>query len=147
MADVVVDASLVAKWGLFEEYTEEALALYEDWESAGVRRLAPTLLVSELANTLYKRVRRNEIPEERAREILAALLGLGLVLLDDAELADTAMALAQEFQLTTAYDAFYLSSAELAHCELWTADQRFFNSVSVRLPWVRWIGHYQASNP
>lgn len=147
MTDVVVDASLVAKWGLLEEYTDDALALYERWESAGVRRLAPTLLVSELANALYKRVQRNELSEGQAREMLTKLLALGFVLLDDAELAERAMALAWELRLRAVYDAFYLSSAELAQCELWTADQRFFNAVSGRLPWVHWIGHYEPAKP
>ena len=63
MTDIVLDASLVAKWGLLEERSEEALALYERWESEGGRCLAPSLLVNELTNALYKRVQREEISE------------------------------------------------------------------------------------
>ena len=143
MTDIVVDASLVAKWGLLEERSEEALALYERWESEGVRCLAPSLLVNELTNTLYKRVQREEISEKQAREVLSKLLGLAVVLFDDAELADRAMVLAREFRLRAVYDAFYLSSAELTRCELWTADERLYNTVRSDLPWVHWIGEFQ----
>jgi len=30
-------------------------------------------------------------------------------------------------------------------CELWTADERFFNSVRERQPRVRWLGEFSAA--
>jgi predicted nucleic acid-binding protein len=36
-----------------------------------------------------------------------------------------------------AYDVHYLALAELLGCELWTADEKFFNSVKKKKPQVR----------
>jgi len=37
--------------------------------------------------------------------------------------------IATRFGLSTAYDAYYLGLAEILGCELWTADEEFFNAV------------------
>ncbi|MBI5653900.1 MAG: type II toxin-antitoxin system VapC family toxin [Chloroflexi bacterium] len=38
------------------------------------------------------------------------------------------------------YDCYYLALAELMNCDLWTADERFYNSVKQKFTWVKWIG-------
>ncbi len=53
------------------------------------------------------------------------------------------MAIAQALNLPTIYDALYLALARDHGCEFWTADERLYNAVRDRLPWVHWIGVYQ----
>ena len=40
---VVVDASVALKWVLEEDGTDEALALWDRWQTAGERLIAPRL--------------------------------------------------------------------------------------------------------
>jgi predicted nucleic acid-binding protein len=35
-----------------------------------------------------------------------------------------------------------LSLAEEAGCEFWTADQKLYNAVKDRMPFVKWLGDY-----
>jgi predicted nucleic acid-binding protein len=46
----------------------------------------------------------------------------------------------ERFSLPSAYDAHYLALAESRQCECWTADERLWNPVRRKPPWVRWLG-------
>lgn len=47
--------------------------------------------------------------------------------------------------ISTIHDAHYLALAQTLDCEFWTADERLYNAVRDQLPWVRWLGLYDAS--
>lgn len=70
-------------------------------------------------------------------------IALKWVLVED----DSALALANQFNLSATYDAHYLALAERKGCEYWTADERLWNVVKTQLPWVRWLGERWASGP
>lgn len=57
---VVVDASMALKWIVMEPHTLEARVLLMQWTADCRSVLAPSLNSSEIANSLYKRVRRTE---------------------------------------------------------------------------------------
>ena len=42
-----------------------------------------------------------------------------------------------------AYDSHYLALAAILGLEFWTGDERLYNTVKHRLPWVKWLGDYQ----
>jgi predicted nucleic acid-binding protein len=141
MPYVAVDASLAAKVVFAEQYTAQTAALFGLWARSGFQPVAPPLIIVELTNSVYKRLRREDISLDDALNALAAMLGL------DIEVRDVgparALSLAHEHRLSTAYDGFYLALAQGQGCEFWTADQRLHNAVRHRLPWVHWIGEYQ----
>lgn len=140
---VVADASLALKWILSEPYSTEARALLKKWGEQGTTILVPHLLTPEVASALYKRVRRSDLSIDDARSLLADLLLLDLSFVDDATLSLRALEIAHDFALKAPYDAHYLILAEVAGCEFWTADERLWNSVKLRLSYVKWIGNYQ----
>ncbi|HEV2461169.1 MAG TPA: type II toxin-antitoxin system VapC family toxin, partial [Ktedonobacterales bacterium] len=72
---VVVDASVALKWLMVEAYADVAENMLRDWLIRGARILAPALLTSEIANALYKRVRRGELTPEDARKDMTSFLG------------------------------------------------------------------------
>jgi predicted nucleic acid-binding protein len=141
---VVVDASIALKWTINETDSSTALALLANWTDKEIEVHAPSLLVYEVTNALYRRVRRGEIPFEDARRGLTEII-FKVVEFDFPEDPDfniRAMELGQQFGLPAAYDSHYLALAESEGCELWTADLRMWNSVKGKLDWVRWLGDY-----
>ena len=144
-AVVVVDASLAAAWVLREPYSGLALALADDWASAGVETIAPGLMFTEVTSAIYKRVRRGELSLDDAREALDVALAFGVRLEHELDLHRKALVLAHRLNRPTPYDAHYLALAELRGCELWTADERLYNAVRFEFPWVRWIGEHTAA--
>jgi len=112
---LAVDASVVVKWYLPEDGSEQAASLLRD-------RVAPDLLAAEMGNVLWKKVRAGELQACEALDIVAAfsrecpvelrpgrpLLGLAL---------DIALR-----QGCTVYDALYAAVALTEGCPLVTAD-------------------------
>ena len=136
---VVVDASVALRWVLPEEGTEDALRLWDRWQRAAERVVAPPIFRSEVTNVLHVKVRRGHIGLHDAAEALDSLLSI--VEADEPEgLYDRALAMASEFGLSAAYDALYLALAEFRGCEVWTADLRLVRSVQQRFRQVRPLG-------
>jgi predicted nucleic acid-binding protein len=142
---VVVDASLAIKWVLKEPYTEQALALAEEWAAAGARPAAPCLLLVEATNVLHRRAMLGHISLSQARQLLAGLLDVGIEIRESPQIHFRAMELAHELQRPAVYDTHYLALADILGCDLWTADEWFFNSVKERQPQIRWLGEFRAS--
>ena len=141
---VVVDASIAIKWVLEESDSDRAEALLIEWNDKGISIYAPNLLVYEITNALYRKVRKGEITLDRAKEALAdiSLAEIDFDFSIDFALSTRAMELANLFSLPATYDSHYLALAERKECELWTADTRLWNSIRGKLEWVRWMGDY-----
>lgn len=131
------DASLAAKWLVNEEGTGAAVALLEQWADREIAVAAPPLLLIEVTNALYKRIRRGELALSEAVALLRQLLELGIALESPEGLHQSSLELAEQLGLPATYDSYYLALAASLGCELWTADERLYNSVKERLVWVR----------
>ena len=143
---VVVDASLAIKWVLKEPYAEQALSLAEEWAVGGTRPSAPCLLLVEATNVLHRRAMLGHISLSQARQLLAGLLAMGIEIRESPQIHFRAMELAQELQRPAVYDTHYLALADILGCDLWTADERFFNSIKERQPRIRWLGEFKAGS-
>lgn len=141
---LVVDASLALKWQVSEVWSDVASQLLIDWIGQDVNVMAPSLLTSEIANALYKRVRRGEITIGDAVASMNDFLAFDFEYVPLSGLSVRALELAAQFGLKAVYDAHYLALAEREGCELWTADERLWNTVKDRLGWVQWIGNAQS---
>jgi predicted nucleic acid-binding protein len=53
--------------------------------------------------------------------------------------------LAQQFNRPRTYDTAYMAVAQIYGCDLWTADERLYNSVQGKLTWVKWLGDFAPS--
>lgn len=144
---VVVDASIALKWIVKEPYTPEARALLTGWTADGTSLLVPSLISSEIANALFERVRRGEFAVDEAAQFMSTFLLISLNFVADPAIAARALELAAHYSLKAVYDAHYLALAEREGCELWTADERLWNTVKDRLAWVKWIGNVQPPQP
>ena len=139
---VVVDASLAFKWLVREEYTDKALAILWEWHSQEVTPAAPHLLPFEVSNALHRRVARGELSIEGAADLIENLLASRIELHQPWNLHGKALEMASRFGHTSAYDAHYLALAEVLGCDLWTADQKFYQSVRRDEGRVHWIGEF-----
>jgi len=142
---VVIDASLAAMWVVPEAYSDQALALADEWAKAPTRLLAPCLVLAEVANALYRRAARQEVTLSTAQTALGVFLQFGIEVREEPGLQAQAMELAHQLKLPTVYDCQYLALAERHQCDLWTGDHQFYNAANQAFPRVKWIGEYPRS--
>lgn len=154
MSDVVVvDASLAIKWVRTEPDSPQAIALLNQWLGSVTAVIVPSLFPDEITNVLHKHIRKGEISLDDAKQGIRDLLSIGLVFdsqfdpIGAIALCTRALELANQLGLPATYDAHYLALAERQGCELWTADERLWNSVKSQLAWVRWLGETRKPSP
>jgi predicted nucleic acid-binding protein len=121
----VVDASLVIKWFVPEIHSETA----RRWLGASHDYVAPDLLFSEAGNAVWKKVRRKELDEKEARQLVVDLGQVAVETVATRSLLQDALALALTAGVTV-YDAMYLTLAVRLETEVITGDDRFIDKIS-----------------
>jgi len=124
MRRVVVDASVAIKWFVLEIHSDAAAR----WLDPDVLICVPDLIAAELGNTVWKKLRRDEITPDEAAEILSGFRKLKLEITPSMTLLPAAFALAAELDRTV-YDSLYLALAIARDSRLITADQKFHSAV------------------
>ena len=125
---------MVVKWVVNENLSLEARELL----AQGHDLLAPDTLQIEAANALLKKVRRREMA---AADALRGIDTYRRVLTFHPAVSgyDRAIELALRHWCST-YDGLYVATAELAECQLITADQRLLrtlgNDFGARVLWL-----------
>lgn len=141
MKEIVVDASVAAKWFLPELHADRALRLFSGRQSL----IAPDLLIAEFGNILWKQVRRQTISADEASQMIGDMRQLPVQIVSSGPMIGAALQLAILTDRSV-YDCLYLSLAVDRDCLLVTADERFANSLKAT-PYashVRWIGKRQS---
>ena len=120
----VVDASVAVKWFAEEEFSDQAFRLLDDTSLLE----APDLIVTEVANTIWKKTTRGEFSPENAGIIVAAIPHYIRSFRPSPGLIERALEIA--FQLNhPIYDCVYLACAEVLDSILITADERLRKAV------------------
>ena len=120
----VIDASVIAAAFFQEQFAQAAAALL-----ASDRPLhAPDLVISEVANVIWKRQRRNEIDNTEAAELLADFRTLPLRVTSSNELIESAFELALRTGRTV-YDCLYLALAVKTKSIMISGDKRLVNAL------------------
>ena len=133
----VVDASVATKWLIDEPDTDKADALARSWVRSGIQPVAPYLMPVEVANVLHQQVRQGHVSHQEAARLIQRLLDSGVELREPAGLHTRAIELASQLGQSAVYDAHYSALAEMIDCELWTADQRYYQAVRSAYPRAR----------
>lgn len=139
---VCVDASLVLKLVLAEEYSDKVESLWTEWIEKEIHIFAPSLLAFEVTSVIRNHVYRGNLTEEEGEMAFEAVFALGINFKYPEMLHQKAWELAKQFNRPTAYDTHYLALALIEDCEFWTADKRLYNAVGGTLSWVKWVGDY-----
>ena len=116
---LIVDASVAIKWFVEEPGSDTARRLWRDEPEL----LAPDLIVAEVCNAAWRKVRLGQSDSGQAKQIAARLRSGVLDFRPTAPLAPRAVELALDLDHPV-YDCFYLALAEAEQTELVTADLR-----------------------
>ena len=128
----VVDASVVLKWVLKETYSEKVVDLLKKDNSYNL--LAPDIMITEVANALWKRVKIGEMSIEMAKALHAGIFVEDAVTIhQSAQYIERAFDLAHETGHNAIYDCVYLAMAESFNCDFLTADEVFFKKANKNL--------------
>lgn len=125
MANVVVDASVVAKWYIPERDYERARDLRDDYLNGSHDLYAPSLLPFEVVNALKF---SGEYEDERLVEAAESLSEYGISLVpyrDAGPVARTSVDLD-----ITIYDASYLALADSNGWPVYTADSKLLDRIA-----------------
>jgi predicted nucleic acid-binding protein len=97
---------------------------------------------SEITSALTKAVHFGQLTETEGQVVLhkALMLGVQVVLPDEVQ-SNLAFDWTRQLQRASAYDSFYLVTAEALDAELWTADHRLVRALGEHKPvWLHWVG-------
>ena len=130
---IVVDANIAAKWIFEEEYSQEAFHILSSYET-----IAPTFILIEAGNIIWKKIRCGNLHSEYAEEILEKIHGLINQIVPTLALFPRPLTLAKILNHPV-YDCIYLAAAETYDTQLITADRKFFNCVSKHEEYARRI--------
>jgi predicted nucleic acid-binding protein len=136
----VLDASVVIKWYVPENYFQEAVTLMDGDHHFHV----PELILPELGGIVWKKVRRKEIPNTEGKKIIAALLEKDWRVYSHKNTLVSAY-VGAEATGQTVYDFAYLALAVSLDCEFVTADGKFYKALE-NTPFksnLKWIGDFQ----
>lgn len=124
---------MVAKWMLpGEPYQQEAIRLKDDHVSGVAELSAPSFMIEEVANTVWKATKLDKISVKNGQKALTALNGLNIELhqLDWAEMSE-GLSIACDLNLTM-YDLSYLLLADKMDVPVVTADQQLCHRARKR---------------
>ncbi len=123
MTALVVDASVVIKWVVIEKDSEQAQQLRRR-----CRLVAPELVVAEVADLLWKKIRLGEFSLSEAQEAAGFIRETGIEIRPMLGLLGDAIRLADRIR-HPAYDCIYLALALATGIRFVTADERFLGKL------------------
>ena len=127
----MIDSSAVAKWVLSgEPYSENAVKVKSDQVSGIVQLCAPSFMVLEVANAVWRAIKLGRITQETAQRAVKRLgdLHINLYDLNWSEASDI-LAIASKLDLAI-YDTAYLFLSEKMDIKLVTADDKMYKKAN-----------------
>lgn len=124
MADIVVDASVVAKWYIPEQHHEEARELRDEYLDGPHTLLAPALLPFEVLNALKY---SGQYEGDRLVDAATTLPEYGIELITYGDAGPVAE-IAVDLDITL-YDSSYLALAHTNDATVYTADSRLCDAT------------------
>jgi predicted nucleic acid-binding protein len=123
---VVVDASVVTRWYIPEEWTDAAIKVRQDYERGLIGIVVPYLLFYEVSNSL------RYSPDLNANDVSDSMTSLINTQLDARLLTkedmETAVTLAFQFSIPM-YDAVYFALSQSAGIKFLTGDLKLYRKL------------------
>jgi predicted nucleic acid-binding protein len=123
MREVIVDASVAIKWYIPEPLSDRAVSYLDMLQQNKVVLLAPDIILPELGNVLWKKLRRGELKLEDSRLIAGNLAdNFPVILVESRDLMPAALEIAASSNITV-YESLYLALAVVSKATMVTADR------------------------
>jgi predicted nucleic acid-binding protein len=142
---VCVDANVIVWSMLAYPLSEAAEALLNSCQQNDTILIAPSLLAFEVTSTLRRLVYLKQITPKEGERAFARFMQFDIHYISHTDIYSRAWELAKELNRPRAYDTAYLAVAQLHQCDFWTADEKFYNAVQAKAPWVKWLGDFAPS--
>ncbi len=126
---IVVDASVVLAWILADERSTHTDALYEKALEDQISLNAPTLLISEVINSLKSAVTRKRATKKQAQEGLRHFFTLDIQLHSLQEMSTEVLDTAIRYDIS-GYDAQYVALAKHYNASLYTLDTKLKRKIA-----------------
>ncbi len=140
---VALDASGAAAFALPDEkHHARAQRLIADLAHENARLIAPPLFESEADSIIRRRVYLETLTLPAGAAALALMDALQVEIIYEPATRLRAREMAAQNNQVRVYDATYAALAESRDVDLWTADERFYNSIGGALPFVKFMGNY-----
>jgi len=120
----VVDSSVAVKWFVAEQDHQRALRILGVPDD----RVAPDILIYEVCNIFWRKLRQGEVSRDQAEASIGELLRGDVAFWPGEDLALRAFEISQDLQHPV-YDCFYIACAEASDGILVTADQRLLKQL------------------
>jgi predicted nucleic acid-binding protein len=133
MSNVVVDSSVAAKWILPESDSLEARRLISDSSTEDQRLIVLDLVLTEVANAIWKRHHQRTITVEETCELLGRLLRMPVRVESSTRLLNSAMEIATRYDRAI-YDALFVALAQDMKLPGVTADEPLWQAVHADFP-------------
>ncbi|MBS7635520.1 type II toxin-antitoxin system VapC family toxin [Candidatus Bathyarchaeota archaeon] len=145
---VVADASVIVKWVMPEDYTENALRLRDDFLDGRVDIHAPSILLLEVATALRKYYLKGFIGKDTAERALGLIASSEIRLHEiDIDMTLKSLRMSLDYNITV-YDAAYIVLASRLSATVYTADDRLLsNQKMLELEIVKHIREYPKTAP
>lgn len=121
----VLDASVIAKWFLEEEYSDLALSIRKRFVDGDIDLAVPDLILYELANALrYKGFSASDV-----KKAIRTLFWMKLrIITPTRDVIEAAVDLAFKYDISF-YDSYYLALADALGYMLITVDTKLYNKI------------------
>lgn len=127
----VIDASVVVKWYIQEDLTNEAIEIRNKFVNKEIKLYSPSIMIFEVINTLME---LDAFSVTHLTEI-GRSLQLFITQFDNfsSKILDDGISMAHHSQ-SSLFESFYLSLSEYYSCQLLTSDTSFYNKVLIHYP-------------
>ena len=142
---IVIDASVVAKWYINEDWREKSILLRDDYIEGKVELIAPSIMPFEVLNAI--RYSRRKISIKTLEDIAESLSLYNIKLYNlIGDYAKNVSRISLKYNVSI-YDASYIALAIQEKTLLYTADKKLINVLNGEiLKYIRHISQYKLNS-
>jgi predicted nucleic acid-binding protein len=135
-----LDTSVWIPYLVPETYQPQARTLVAEALSLNLRLVAPAFAWAEVGSVLRKKTRMGVITIEEAQGFFQDFCELPIDYIEEEVIRVRAWEIAQQYELSTLYDAAFLACAESVSAEFWTADATLVRQLLPRPTYLQQLG-------